>query len=160
MIALLFSVGADRYALPARDIVEVLPLVALKRVPPAPPYLAGLLNYHGAAVPVIDLNLLMNGRACERSLSSRILLTRYRVSETRIERLGLMVERAVETANIDPDALISPGIGVPGAPYLGKLALRGGELAQLVQAEQLLSESARALLYPEEESSGDGLVSR
>ena len=35
MLFLLFQLGADRYALPARDVAEVLPLVALKGVPGA-----------------------------------------------------------------------------------------------------------------------------
>lgn len=151
MIALLFSVGSDRYALPASAILEVLPLVALKRVPPAPPCLAGLLNDHGAAVPVVDVCVLIGGLPCKRSLSSRVVLAKYLVAGARFEPLGLMIERATEMTHIDPAALIPAKIDVPAAPYLGKLNPHGAELVQLVDVTRLLSDTARDLLYPHHE---------
>ena len=36
MLFLLFELGTDRYALDALQIAEVLPLVAIKRIPRAP----------------------------------------------------------------------------------------------------------------------------
>ena len=38
---LLFSLGADRYALPASEVSEVLPLQRLKQLPEAPAWVAG-----------------------------------------------------------------------------------------------------------------------
>ncbi len=147
MLAVLFSVDSDRYALEAKDIIEVLPLVALKRVPPAPPYLAGLLNYHGTSVPVIDLNLLMTGTPCRKALSSRILLAQYHLPDGCLKPLGLMAEEATETARIDPDSLRPSEI--ISTPYLGKLAVHGAKMVQLVHPEELLTDAARALLYPD-----------
>ena len=45
MLFLLFELGRDRYALDALQVAEVLPLLALKEMPLAPPGVAGLLNY-------------------------------------------------------------------------------------------------------------------
>ena len=36
MLFLLFRLGHDRYALEARRVVEVVPLLALKKIPQAP----------------------------------------------------------------------------------------------------------------------------
>ncbi|MDG4555467.1 MAG: chemotaxis protein CheW [Candidatus Competibacter sp.] len=147
MLALLFAVGADRYALSAGEIVEILPLVALKRVPSAPPYLAGLLNYHGALAPVVDLNRLIGETPCREWLSSRILLTRHPLPDGRIELLGLLVEQATETAHIAPESLRS---STAATPWLGQMAIRGKELVQFVRPAGLLTDEARALLYPSE----------
>ncbi|MGB5064593.1 MAG: chemotaxis protein CheW [Candidatus Competibacter sp.] len=147
MLALLFAAGADRYALSAGEIVEVLPLVALKRVPSAPPYLVGLLNYYGVLVPVVDLNRLIGETPCRERLSSRILLTRHPLPDGRVELLGLLVEQATETVRIAPESLRS---ATAATPWLGKLAILGEELVQLIRPAGLLTDAARALLYPSE----------
>ncbi len=147
MLALLFTAGADRYALPARAIVEILPLAALKRVPAAPPYLAGLLNYHGALAPVVDLSRLIGEAPCRARLSSRILLTRHPLPDGRVELLGLLVEQATETMRIAPEFLRA---STAAAPWLGQLAILGEELVQFVRPAGLLTDEARSLLYPSE----------
>ena len=63
MLFLLLEIGSDRYALEADRIVEVLPLVAMKGIPHAARGVAGAFDYHGTAVPVIDLSELALGRA-------------------------------------------------------------------------------------------------
>jgi len=50
MLFLLFQLGQDRYALEASRVIEVLPLVSLKRIPQAPRGVAGLFNYRGRPV--------------------------------------------------------------------------------------------------------------
>ena len=52
MLLLLLRLGTDRYALDARQVVEVIPVIKLKRIPPAPAYVAGMFNYRGKPVPV------------------------------------------------------------------------------------------------------------
>ncbi|MBC7685124.1 MAG: chemotaxis protein CheW, partial [Bdellovibrionales bacterium] len=58
MKVLVFSIGPDRYALRLGAIVRVLPVLALKQVPLAPAFVAGLMDLQGEPVPVIDLSLL------------------------------------------------------------------------------------------------------
>ena len=52
---LLFRMEGDRYALDAREVVEVLPLLRLKRIPEAPEWVAGVFSHRGVLVPVLDL---------------------------------------------------------------------------------------------------------
>jgi chemotaxis-related protein WspB len=42
--------------------VEVLPLVHAKRIPQSPAGMAGIFDYHGAPVPLIDLAELALGK--------------------------------------------------------------------------------------------------
>ena len=57
--------GDDRYVLNTGQISEILPMVQLKRIPQAPPGVAGAFNYRGVPVPVVDLAQLMLGRPRE-----------------------------------------------------------------------------------------------
>ena len=69
MLYLLFSLGPDRYALPAACVVEVLPWVAMKLLPGAPPGVAGLINYRGRPVPAIDVSENATGTPAIRAVS-------------------------------------------------------------------------------------------
>lgn len=55
MLLLTFNLGDDLYAIPVSDVIEVIPLVQIKPLRLAPPWVAGLFNYRGSSVPVLDL---------------------------------------------------------------------------------------------------------
>ena len=65
MLFLVFQLGKDRYALEARRVVEVVPLLGLKKVPQAPKAVAGIFNYRGRPVPAIDLCQLALGQPAD-----------------------------------------------------------------------------------------------
>ena len=83
---LLFRIGADRYALDAGDVIEVLGMRAFKQVPGTPPWVAGMFDCRGAAVPVIDLSALAGAGAAARVTSTRLALVRYRPAQEHRER--------------------------------------------------------------------------
>ena len=56
---LTFRVSDRRYALPAEDIVEVIRLPPVARVPQAPKGLLGLTNLRGAVLPVASMRSLL-----------------------------------------------------------------------------------------------------
>ena len=101
MLFLQFKVGNDRYVLEVKNIIEIVPFVHLKLIPKAPPYLAGLLNYRGTTIPVIDISYLMNNMACELKLSSRIALIKYTVDDGKSICLGLLSEHMTETVRFN-----------------------------------------------------------
>jgi chemotaxis-related protein WspB len=68
MLFLLFQLGKERYALQASRVVEVVPLLELKQLPQAPKGVAGIINYRGRPVPVVDLCALTLGPAGRRAL--------------------------------------------------------------------------------------------
>src|SRR5947199_318536 len=70
MLFLHFQIGDDAFALAADRIVEILPLVELKKERHAPEGVAGSFDHRGRFVPVIDLCPLEPGRAVRRRLRS------------------------------------------------------------------------------------------
>ncbi|MEX3822763.1 chemotaxis protein CheW, partial [Paraburkholderia sp. BR14262] len=52
MLFLVFELDGERYALDAREIAHVLPLAPVRAFPGAPAYIAGVIDYEGAPVPV------------------------------------------------------------------------------------------------------------
>ncbi len=145
MKVLVFTIGPDRYCLRLAAVGRVLPAVELKHIPLAPPFVAGLLDLHGAPVPVIDLSLLA-GFACEHTwFDTRVILVDYRLDDGQARPLGLRAEHVTGIETVD-EALFADG-GAAGAPFLGQVASTPAGMLQLVEVVQLLSPAVRALLY-------------
>lgn len=146
MLMLLFHLGSDRYALESNAVAEVVPLVELKRLPHAPDYVAGLLNYRGRIVPVIDLCRLTLGSPCRARMSTRIMLVNYRGAESN-QILGLMAERVTETLHKEQVERVPAGIRLEQAPYLGDVITDKQGIIQCVQIDHLLPDSVRSALF-------------
>lgn len=120
MLSLLLQIGDTRYALDARHVVEVLPLVPVREALTLPPALAGLMNYRGEPVPVVDLSKLYCGRPARRLLSTRVLLVRPPAPanarpEPSISWIGLMAERVTEVRQFAGNAFAKS----TAIPFLG-----------------------------------------
>src|ERR1043166_1171965 len=126
MLLLLLKIGQDRYALPANRMIEVVPLVSLKKIPQALPGVAGIFNYHGQPVPVIDLSDLTIGMPCQPRVSTRIILVNYPDAAGQKQILGLMAEQASETIQRGKADLFYAGNGGKTGPYFGLWAMAGG----------------------------------
>jgi len=145
MKLLVFHIGADRYGLRLRDVVRVLPLLELKHVPMAPDSVAGLMDFHGRSVPVIDLCRAAGLPSGEDHFDTRIIVADYHSPEGTDHLLGLRAERVVGVQEVS-DAQLTES-GVRAAPFLGQVASDRQGMLQLVELEQLLPESLRALLF-------------
>lgn len=139
-----FEIGGHRYLLPAARVATVLPLPALKPMPGTADGVAGVANYQGEPVPVIDLSLLATGRAAADRLSTRLVLVRYPTARGE-KLLGLAAERATSVLRTDEKHFTPPG--VEAAPWLGGVAPAAGSLAQKVEIEGLLPPELRAVLF-------------
>ena len=148
MVYLLFHIGADRYALGAAEIAAVEPLVRLKRIPQAPQGVAGVADYHGQPVPVVDLSAMALGQPVEPSLSTRLVLVHYRCpGEEEPRLLGLLAEKATETARYEESDFQDPGVAADGTPYLGPVVHDARGIVQRVEAGRLLSAEVRDALW-------------
>ena len=146
MKVLVFHIGTDRYALRLTDIARVLPAAALKALPQAPAWTAGLLDLHGTPVPVIDLARLAGVAPGPTCYDSRIVLLDYPV-DGGTRPLGLLAEQVVGIDTVARDHL-GPG-GVQGAPFLGEVAGTASGMLQLVDVERLLPPDVRDQLFQE-----------
>jgi chemotaxis-related protein WspB len=149
MLFVLFRLGNDRYAMPASRVVEVVPLMALKRLPQAPPGLAGILNYRGRPVPVVDLCELALGHPASEQLSTRILITYHSDAEGENRLLGLVAEHATEILRKEAQDFAETGVHLGAAPYLGPVLMDPQGPVQWIDEQRLLPEPVRDLIFAE-----------
>jgi chemotaxis-related protein WspB len=147
MLLLQFQAGKDRYGIDVSRVVEVIPMVVFRPLPHADPAVAGLFNYRGTMVPVIDLTVLLEGAASRPLFSTRVILVDYPGRDGEHHILGLLAERVTETVFYTEEDLLPAGIAVTGAPYLGDLLPHAGGMIQRVAIERLLTPSLQENLF-------------
>ncbi|MDQ1277756.1 MAG: chemotaxis-related protein WspB [Thermodesulfobacteriota bacterium] len=147
MLVLQFRVGGDYYGLEGRTIIEVAPLVTLRSIPHAAAYVAGLFNYRGRLVPVIDLSALLIAVPSRPLMSTRIVLVNYELAPGIPKILGLIAEGATEVISCDHKRMQSPGMAIEGAPYLGKIWVDERKSLQLIDLPKIMPAELRIALF-------------
>jgi chemotaxis-related protein WspB len=149
MLFLLFQLGKDRYALEAGRVIEVLPLLEVKKIPGAPRGVAGIFNYRGRPVPAVDVSELTLGRPAPDRLSTRIIVISHPDQSGKNQPLGLIAEHATEVIRRDRKDFIEPGLPAGSPPFLGPILMDEQGVIQWVREQRLLPEPVRNLLFSE-----------
>lgn len=119
MLFLVFHLGAERYAIPATSVREIVPYAGLKAVLQSSGEIAGILDYHGNPVPVVDLVRIATREAAARTLSTRIILVSYGDSGDCI--FGLIAEKVRDVRHFDSEAFGPSMVQASRTPWLGKI---------------------------------------
>jgi len=149
MLFLTFQLGHDRYALEANRVLEVLPFLCIKRLPQAPPGVAGIFNLRGRPVPALDLNELTFGRAASERLATRIIVVQHTDAAGAKHPLGLIAEHVTQTMRREAKDFLHPGVSLSTAPYLGPVLMDLQGPVQWLHTEHLISEPLRQLFFSE-----------
>ncbi len=116
MLLLLFYCGSECFALDCETIIEVFPKVKLKKIPgqsEKDAFLAGLLNYGGKPIPVIDICQMIEKRPCSHSMHTRLILV-----ATESHLLAIMAEKVTETVDLSREQFVDSGLQLKGLPFL------------------------------------------
>ncbi len=150
MLFLLFQIGRERYALETANILEVVPLLTVKQLPGAPPGVAGIINYRGRPVPVLDLSEVLAGRVAEARFSTRIVMVRMQDEHRGTQCLGLIVENATSVLQQRAESFVNPGVNLLAAPYLGPVLMDERGSIQWIHEQRLLPDVVKERLFSTE----------
>lgn len=147
MLFLVFHIGDQRFALKAKVIEEITPLVELGKIPKVVPYIAGIFHYRGAMIPVIDLCQLLENRSSMAKVSTRIVVIRFSDKNGNSHLLGLIAERVNDTFSTNLENFMGHDIEIAEAPALGRIMYDDKGMIQLIDTDELLSEKATSLVF-------------
>ncbi len=92
--------GGCRYALPMASVAEVGRPPALTRVPGLPAFVAGVANWRGRVLAVLDLRSLLQAGTEPFDRRGRLVVLQHAGV-----RVGLLVEQVAGGAQLDPEAV-------------------------------------------------------
>lgn len=149
MLALMFQVGDDQLALDVRRVRQVIPRVPLSQPSGGPPWLAGVLIYRGAPLPVVDLFRLYGVGQCPVRLSSRIIVVSAPEAAPGDGLIGLLATEVSDLRELPapapPDRPASAAeqpcdrSPAPTSPPTARLLADHGELIRLLDINQLIA---------------------
>ncbi len=143
---MLFETSDGRYALDSAHIVEIVPLLKTKRIPAAPAFVKGMINYHGMPVPVFDFCALEGGEDSRTFYSTRIILINYPLDG--VERLvGVVAERVTDVIKCSESDIRSSGILLEKNSLAGTDDSGQEELVQLFDVKRMIPEDVLRELY-------------
>ncbi|MBW2466577.1 MAG: purine-binding chemotaxis protein CheW [Deltaproteobacteria bacterium] len=151
MLLLLFEIGNGRYALETNQIVEIVPLVKLKKIPTTQAYVSGLMNYRGKGVPVIDLCQLIENTPWEDTFSTRIVIINYPLKNKGDRPLGLIAGNVTETVRTRLSKPPPTGVFMDSSLYDSEEAPETTDMIQWFDIKKMLPEEKITLLFEEEE---------
>jgi len=103
------SLGGAPFALPGRQVVEILPLVPIHCVPGGPPALAGVIEVRGTIWSVLRLADLLERTTGPVTRQAAILLGRAADMES-----GLLVDGVDDVCEVAEDAVLAAPADLPG----------------------------------------------
>lgn len=139
MLLLMLETNDGRYALNVQHVIEVLPLIKTKRVPSAPAYVSGMINYRGTPVPVFDLCSLEGGETCRKFYSTRIILVRYPLDQEEVV-VGVMAEGVTDVIKCSEDDIRATGILLEGTSGSQRGEAGLDEIVQLFDIQRMIPE--------------------
>jgi len=154
MLYLTFKAGESEYAVETTRILQVVPRAILRPCPDAPAYIAGILNYRGKPIVVVDSSMLINHAPCACLFSTRIIIAEYPRAGNRQIMLGLMAEGVAAFMENDPLDFVENVLKTPGVNYLGKMFRDGDRLVQLVKIDEIVPAELDNMLMIQDPETG------
>jgi len=146
MLLLLFETSDGRYALDSKHIVEIIPLLKAKKIPAAPAFVTGMINYHGLPVPVFDFCAIEGDEASRQYYSTRIILVRYPLDDEE-KIVGLIAERATDVIRCTESDVRSSGILLEKNPLFNTDDSGQEEIVQLFDIKRMIPEDVVRELF-------------
>ncbi|HUU24079.1 MAG TPA: chemotaxis protein CheW [Methyloceanibacter sp.] len=132
----IFHAGGHCCGISAYSVDCVIPVVAIDPVPGAPRAVLGVVNFHGAVVPVVDPRRRFGDRGGELVLSQKLIVVN---ASTR--QIALLADRIDDIEQIAPECIAVMDDFVPGASKLKGSAARKDGLIFVHDAGLLLTQS-------------------
>lgn len=99
--SLVFTLAGERFALPLRDVQQVLRAVAIRSLPRAPAVVEGIIDLHGELVPVLDLRARFALAGKPLAPSDHLL-----IAQAGARKVALRVDQALgleRLSSVDPE---------------------------------------------------------
>lgn len=100
---LTFYTDEQLFGIPIADVVQIVGMQEITKVPEFPYYAKGIINLRGTIIPIIDVRLRLKKKEIEYNERTCIIVTNIKDSN-----VGFIVDSVNEVANIYEDNISAP----------------------------------------------------
>lgn len=106
-----FKLGEEYFAISVSQVLNILQLVQITKVPTAPDYMKGVINLRGTVLPIIDIRMKFGMDPIQYQRDTVILVLNVVIENERVDA-GILVDSVKEVFEIKKDEIMPPpGIG-------------------------------------------------
>lgn len=102
-----FTVGEETYAVHTQYVLSILALKPITKLPEAPEYVRGVINFRGHALPVFDMRTMFGLPQVEVGPETSIISTEIPDKDS-VLNIGLLVDSLTGVFNIAPAEILAP----------------------------------------------------
>lgn len=135
--SLTFFIGDIMYGLPLTNVIEIINVQAIAKVPGTPAYVKGVINLRGGIVPLVDMRLKFGQP--EREYDDQ---TNFIITQLGDMQVGMAVDRVSNVVKADP-------VDISGLPefstvntnhYMTSVSRIGDRLVMNLNCETILED--------------------
>lgn len=95
-----FKLDDEFFAVDVRQVIEILEVPSITRVPLAPAYMSGIINLRGKVLPLIDTKVKFGLEPIVKTINTCIIVIELNV-EDEVIQIGAMVDSVLEVLEIE-----------------------------------------------------------
>ena len=143
MKVLIFSINGEYYATDTMEVERILGFETPTKLPDAPKFVEGVINYEGRILPVISLSQRFNLPTNEKKIDSKIIVAKEKDS-----KIGIIVDIVSEVRDIRADCVENPPEVVSGISkrYIKGLIKIDGKIIIFLNLSTILTEEEKKLI--------------
>ncbi|AGW12340.1 chemotaxis protein CheW [Megalodesulfovibrio gigas] len=104
---LTFTLGGEQFACNIASVREILDAAETTRIPMTPPYMRGVINVRGHAVPVVDLRVKFGMETAPDTVNTCVIIAEVTVGAEAV-LLGALADSVQEVLEIPQDTISPP----------------------------------------------------
>lgn len=98
-----FNIGDEEYAAEINQVERILEFEKITRIPDAPEFLKGVINYQGKIIPVIDLKVRFNLPETSIKEESKIIIAKHDEGD-----VGLIIDGVSQVLDVPSESITPP----------------------------------------------------
>lgn len=99
---IIFTIDNQKFGLPIQNVIKVIPVVEIKKLPGVPVFVTGIINLHGKVVPVIDVRVLFGFPTRSLELSDQLIII-----ELPTGVIAMLVDKTFEIISVVSENIVS-----------------------------------------------------
>jgi len=137
---LTFVIKEENYALNVANVLHILEMPQITKIPHAPDYMSGVMNLRGEVLPVIDTSVKFKQEETEITNTTSILVLDVKVNDIQV-KLGAIVDNVLNVIDSEEkDILPPPSIGQNyQAQFITGLLPDNSKFIMILDAAKILS---------------------
>lgn len=147
-----FKLGEEIYALDVTQVLEVLDVAPITKVPQSSEFMCGVINVRGSVVPVVDLRLKFGLVPSETTVNTRIVVMEINIEEENTV-VGAMADSVLDVMDMEQDRIEPPprvGAG-RGTEYIQGIGKHDNDFILILDIDRVFSTDEMVVMQAVEE---------